>query len=253
MSRIHLAQFFSRAAGLFPDQKAIRFESREQTWRELNTATEELAGGLRRLGVSAGDRVAILALNSDRYVAFFVGIWRLSAAVVPINTRWSKDEIAYALRDSQASILVVDDAFAGLVEGLQAENRGLTVIHMGDAATPANAVSYSVLRRDVSPVTALGGGGEEMAGIFYTGGTTGHPKGAMLCHTSLVATLLAGKLGDDDAEGNVAILGVLPMFHLAGAQLSVRPFDGRHGNIRSSRSCAGIVRPTRLRHRILAC
>mgnify|MGYP003386818918 CR=1 FL=1 len=221
MSRIHLAQFFSRAAGLFPDKKAIRCEGREQTWRELNTATEELAGGLRRIGVSAGDRVAILALNSDRYVAFFVGVWRLSAAVVPINTRWSKDEIAYALRDSQAGILVVDDAFAGLVEGLQAENSGLTVVYMGDGAIPAGAIGYDGLRRDVTPVTALGGGGEDMAGIFYTGGTTGHPKGAMLCHTGLVATLLAGKLGEEDEADDVAILGVLPMFHLAGAQLSV--------------------------------
>jgi acyl-CoA synthetase (AMP-forming)/AMP-acid ligase II len=221
MSRIHLAQFFSRAAGLFPDKKAIRCEGREQTWGELNTATEELAGGLRRQGVAAGDRVAILALNSDRYVEFFVAVWRLSAAVVPLNTRWSKDEIVYALRDSQANILVVDDVFAVLIEALQGEVGDLTVIHMGNAATPANAIAYDALRRDVTPVTGLGGGGEEMAGIFYTGGTTGHPKGAMLCHTGLVATLLAGKMGDEEPDENVAILAVLPMFHLAGAQLAV--------------------------------
>jgi acyl-CoA synthetase (AMP-forming)/AMP-acid ligase II len=221
MSRIHLAQFFSRAAGLFPDKKAIRCEDREQTWGELNSASEELAGGLRRMGVAAGDRVAILALNSDRYVEFFVTVWRLAAAVVPLNTRWSKDEIVYALRDSQADILVVDDAFAVLIDGLRAEVGDLTIIHMGNAATPANAISYDALRRDVTPVTALGGGGEEMAGIFYTGGTTGHPKGAMLCHTGLVATLLAGKMGDEEPDENVAILAVLPMFHLAGAQLAV--------------------------------
>jgi acyl-CoA synthetase (AMP-forming)/AMP-acid ligase II len=216
MSRIHLAQFLSRAARVCPDKRAMRFQGREQTWRELNAASEQVAGGLRRLGVGAGDRVAILALNSDRYVEFFFAIWRLSAAAVPINTRWSKDEVKYALNDSQASVLVIDDAFAGLIGDLDAQ----TVIHIGDGPTPAGAISYDALCRDAVPCTALGGGGEDMAGIFYTGGTTGHPKGVMLCHTGLVATLLAGNLGDEPAE-DVAILCVLPMFHLAGAQLAV--------------------------------
>lgn len=216
MSRIHLAQFLSRAARMFPDRPAIRFEGREQTWRELNIASEELAGGLKGLGVSKGARIAILALNCDRYVEFFYAVWRLAAAVVPINTRWSKDEIQYALDDSGATVLVVDDAFAGLVETLGIQ----TVIHIGDGPSPAGSLSYAALRRDVTPCSTLGGGGEDMAGIFYTGGTTGHPKGVMLGHTALTATLLGGKLGEEPAD-DVAILCVLPMFHLAGAQLTV--------------------------------
>ena len=216
MSRIHLTQFLSRAARMFPDRPATRFEGRAQTWRELNAASEELAGGLKRLGVGAGDRVAILALNCDRYVEFFYATWRLSAAVVPINTRWSKDEIQYALKDSGATILVVDDAFAGLIDALGIA----TVIHIGDGETPAKAISYAMVRDRATPCTALGGGGEDMAGIFYTGGTTGHPKGVMLGHTALTATLLAAKLGDEP-KPDVAILVVLPMFHLAGAQMSI--------------------------------
>ena len=216
MSRIHLAQFLSRAARMFPELPAIRFKGREQTWHELNAASEELAGGLARLGVKLGERVAILALNCDRYVEFFFATWRLSAAVVPINTRWSKDEIQYAINDSGATFLVVDDAFAGL-----ADSFGIpTVIHIGDGEPPANAISYDMVRRDAPPCTALGGGGDNMAGIFYTGGTTGHPKGVMLGHAALAATLLGGKIVEESAE-DVAILCVLPMFHLAGAQLSV--------------------------------
>ena len=118
MSRLHLCQFLVRAAGLFPDRPALGFGGREQTWIELNRATEELAGGLRSLGVGKGDRVAILALNSDRYVEFFYAAWRLSAVVVPINTRCSKDEVGYALADSRPRVIVVDDAFAGLVEDI---------------------------------------------------------------------------------------------------------------------------------------
>lgn len=217
MSRIHLAQFVSRAAKIYPERLAIRFQGREQTWGQLNAASEELAGGLRRLGVGAGDRVAILALNCDRYVEFFYAVWRLAAAVVPINTRWSRDEIQYALDDSGATILVVDDVFAGLVGAL----RPVTVIYIGDGEGPAGAIGYQAVRCDEAPCTALGGGGEDMAGIFYTGGTTGHPKGVMLGHTALVATLLGGQAGKEEAADDVAILCVLPMFHLAGAQLTV--------------------------------
>ena len=221
MSRIRLAQFVSRAARMFPDRQAIRFEGRAQTWRELNRTTEELAGGFRRLGVAAGDRVALLALNSDRYVECLYAIWRLSAVAVPLNTRWSKDEIDYALNDSGPRVIVVDDVFGALIADLSAGNDDVPVVHIGDGDPALEAISYKALRRDVLPVTEMGGGGEDMAGIFYTGGTTGHPKGVMLCHTGLVCSLLAAQLGDEEPAADVAILCVLPMFHLAGAQLAV--------------------------------
>lgn len=221
MSRIHLAQFLSRAAGLYPDRPAIRFEGREPNWGQVNAASEELAGGLRGLGVQAGDRVAILALNCDRYVELFFAVWRLSAAVVPLNTRWSREEVHYALADSRPAVLVVDDVFAGWIDDLGTADAGIQIVHIGNAEPPVSAIGYDALRQGVTPVTALGGGGEDMAGIFYTGGTTGHPKGVMLCHTGLVATLLAGKLVDSEDGDDVAILCVLPMFHLAGAQLTI--------------------------------
>jgi acyl-CoA synthetase (AMP-forming)/AMP-acid ligase II len=220
MSRIHLVQFLSRAAGLFPDRPALRYGGRERTWRELNEATEQIAGGLSDLGVGPGDRVAILALNSDRYIEIFYAVWRLSAAVVPINTRWSRDEVAYALKDSQPGVIVVDDSFAAMIEDLTSGDPSMPVIHMGDGPPLLGALPFDRLRQTGRPVSRLGGGGEDMAGIFYTGGTTGHPKGVMLCHTSLVATLLAGRMGDDPAP-DAAMLCVLPMFHLAGAQLAV--------------------------------
>lgn len=220
MSRIHLTQFLTRAAGLFPSFPAIRFDTRERTWGELNRATEEVAGGLRHLGVAQGDRVAILALNSDRYVEFFYATWRLSAAIVPINTRWSKDEVAYALNDSKPRVIVVDDAFSAMIGDIVSEQTDTQIIHIGNGPPRDGAIAYDGLRQRGKPVTDLGGGGEDMAGIFYTGGTTGHPKGVMLCHTGLVATLLAGRQGDEP-DRDVAILCVLPMFHLAGAQLSV--------------------------------
>jgi acyl-CoA synthetase (AMP-forming)/AMP-acid ligase II len=219
MSRIHIVQFLARAATLSPSSVALTFEGRSQTWAELNRSTEELAGGMRDLGVDRGDRVAILALNSDRYVQMFFAVWRLSAAVVPLNTRWSTDEIIHGLRDSTPRVLVLDDAFAPLAPALIDAIGPIEIIHIGDGAQPEGAHRYADVRERGEPVPDLGGGGEDMAGIFYTGGTTGHPKGVMLAHTSIVATLLSSQ-GEPPPE-NASLLCVLPMFHMAGAQLAI--------------------------------
>lgn len=216
MSRIYLAQFLSRAARLYPDRPAMRFQDRKQSWRALNAASEALAGGLRSLGVSAGDRVAILALNSDRYVELLFATWRLGAAAVPINTRWSRDEVQYALEDSRPRVTAVDDAFSGVIDGLEAG----TLVHIGEGQALPGATGYEDLKSAAEPCSELGGGGEDMAGIFYTGGTTGHPKGVMLSHVGLVATLLGGR-SQQAVDPDAAMLCVLPMFHLAGAQLAV--------------------------------
>lgn len=221
MSRIHLTQFIERAARHSGGNEAVRFGARRSTWASLNTATRELAGGLRDLGVAAGDRVAILALNSDRYVEILFACWRLAAAAVPLNTRWSAAEVAFALQDSAPTAIVVDDSFAATLGSLDIDRSATRIVFIGEAAGPQCATSYESLRRSGRPVEDLGGGGEDMAGIFYTGGTTGHPKGVMLAHTSLVATLMAGRLTREEPGEERPILCVLPMFHLAGAQLAI--------------------------------
>jgi long-chain acyl-CoA synthetase len=220
MSRIHLCQFLTRAAGLFPNRVATRFEGRERTWAALNSSTERFAGGLRELGVGPSDRVAVWALNHDRYVDMLFAVWRLRAAIVPINTRLSTEEVQSVLDDCGAKILVVDDWFAGRLPELTIDVSKISIIHIGDGARPSDVLGHERLSRDAPAVTSLGGSGEDMAGIFYTGGTTGRPKGAMLCHTSLVATLLAGRTVID-AQEDTPILCVLPLFHLAGAQLVI--------------------------------
>lgn len=221
MNRLHIAQFVERAARHNSSGDAIRFGARRSTWSSFNAATREIGGGLREHGIAVGDRVAILALNSDRYVEVLFACWRLAAVVVPINTRWSASELSYAIADSRPRVLVVDDAFAATIAALDIDRSGLRLVFIGDGATPDGAIHYDDLRRAGAPCDALGGGGEDLAGIFYTGGTTGHPKGVMLSHTGLISTLLAARSAPPQAGAPPPVLCVLPMFHLAGAQLAM--------------------------------
>ena len=132
-----------------------------------------------------GDRVAMLALNSDRYLEYYFAIPWAGAVVVPMNIRWSPAENAYSLNDSGARVMIVDDAFIALVPKILAEATVDTLIYAGDGETPEGMLSYEALIAENAPAEDAGRAGEDLAGIFYTGGTTGYPKGVMLPHRGL--------------------------------------------------------------------
>src|SRR5690606_15310223 len=126
-------------------------------------------------------RVAILAHNSDHYLeAMFATLWA-GGVVVPLNTRWSPAELTYALNDSGSTLLFADETFLSSAHALTPSCAALHHIVSLDGAADA-APSATNLIRDSQPIPASNRGGEDIAGIFYTGGTTGFPKGVMLSH-----------------------------------------------------------------------
>jgi acyl-CoA synthetase (AMP-forming)/AMP-acid ligase II len=116
---VYLTQSLHRSASTNPDRVATIQGDRVRTYGQLIERVARLAGGLRGLGVETGDRVAILSLNSDRYLEALFAIPWAGGVVNPVNIRWSPAEIAYSLDDSRARVLIVDDAFAHLVPDLR--------------------------------------------------------------------------------------------------------------------------------------
>ena len=103
-----------RALLLNRDGTAVVFEDRRRTFAELADRVARLAGALKALGIAEGDRVAVLSLNQDRYIEFFLGVAWAGAVIVPLNIRWSALENEDALRDCRPKILFVDAAFAAM-------------------------------------------------------------------------------------------------------------------------------------------
>ena len=106
---MYISQTLRRAVQLNGQGTATVFAGRRQTWREFEDRIACLANGLLSLDVNAGDRVAILALNSDRYLEYFYAVPWAGAAVNPVNIRLAPPEIAYTLNDSGSKVLFVDD------------------------------------------------------------------------------------------------------------------------------------------------
>ncbi|MEO3781170.1 long-chain fatty acid--CoA ligase [Micromonospora sp. B11E3] len=213
---MYVTQGLHRAVQQNPDGVAVIFGERRRTFRELADRVARFAGVLRTLGVHGGDRVAMLSLNSDRYHEYLLAVPWANAVLNPVNIRWSPAEIAYSLRDSGTRVLVVDDAFAATLPKLRRECPELaTVIHAGDGPTPAGALSYEELISATGPVDDARRGADELAGLFYTGGTTGHPKGVMLSHTNLAVSAFGVMSTGHWLTIGGRYLHAAPMFHLA--------------------------------------
>ena len=213
---MYLTQGLHRAVQQTPDRPATICGDRVRTWAESADRIARFAGALRALGVDSGDRVAILARNSDHYHEVMLAIAWADAVINPVNTRWSVAEIAFSFDDCDTKVLVVDDAFVAMVPDLRAQSTALeVVIHASDVPQPGVENDYESLIAANEPVSDARRGGDDLAGIYYTGGTTGHPKGVMLSHTNLVSSALGALATGELITPRGTVLHAAPMFHLA--------------------------------------
>jgi len=192
-----------RAVQVAPAKTAVVCEDVALTFADFEDRCARLAGGLVELGLTKGDRVAILAQNSHRYLEVYVAVPAAGMVVVPLNSRHANAELVYALRDSGADVLITDRdpaPFQDLVRH---------VVRIPDAYE-------RLLAR--SPAVTLGNGVVEsdLAGLFYTGGTTGASKGVMLTHRNLVANAFHWMIAVPQREDD-RVLVMAPLFHAAGS------------------------------------
>ncbi|NNE51418.1 MAG: AMP-binding protein, partial [Sulfitobacter sp.] len=212
---MQITAILRRAAQINSKGIASIYGDRQQTWAQMEDRVARLAGALQGLGMGTGDRVALLSLNSDRFLEYFYATVWGGGAMMPMNIRWAAPECAYALNDAEAKILLVDEAFRGLADAIKAEVPGLeTLVYCGDGETPEGMLNYEELIAGAEPAEDAGRAGDDLAGIFYTGGTTGFPKGVMLSHTNFFVGTVSNA-HEAMVEDGVVYLHAAPMFHIA--------------------------------------
>ncbi|MHA1537188.1 MAG: class I adenylate-forming enzyme family protein, partial [Alphaproteobacteria bacterium] len=232
---MYMTQGLHRAARQTPNDIAVMSGKRSFTWAQFQDRVARLAGALHKLGLKTEDRVAMLALNSERYAEYYYGTFWAAGLVVPMNIRWSVPEHVYSIKDAEARFLIVDDMFAEAGQAIAAQCKSVEfVIFAGDGKTPDGMLNYEDLIADAKPAEDAVRNGEDLAGIFYTGGTTGFPKGVMLPHRALwTSAMCFGAAVSMRPEDRM--LHAAPLFHIAGNAMlfSITVFGGSHAFIPS--------------------
>ncbi len=212
---MRLTQGIHRAVQLYGDRPALVGPGVHRTWRSFAERVARLAGALQAQGIGPDDRVAMLAVNSPRYVEFYFATLWAGAVMVPVNTRWSLAEKVHCLNDAGARLLLADaaagDEAAALLSSCPELER---VIHADDGSSPHFADYESLLAAE-APVPDAERGGDDLAALFYTGGTTGRAKGVMLSHDNFMANSMTALVNLGIRSDSVH-LHVSPLFHVAG-------------------------------------
>ncbi|MEJ2868925.1 AMP-binding protein [Actinomycetospora sp. OC33-EN08] len=194
----------ARARATAPGATAVVCDGVELTYAELGARVRRLVGALAGLGLRRGDRVAVLGANGHRYLELYLAVPAAGLVIVPLNTRHSDPERCYAVADSGARVLVTDRDVAGL----DAEVRVVDLTSEYDRLL-AEADEVDLPDGPDAPAE------HDLAGIFYTGGTTGAAKGVMLTHGNLVANAFHFMACWPFSE-DTRFMVVAPMFHAAG-------------------------------------
>lgn len=203
-----IADLLRRSAARHPDRLAVRFESREWTYAELDTAVTRAAAHLLGLGLEHGDRVAAYGRNSDAFLIGFLACARAGLVHVPVNYNLTGEELAYLVEQSRSRAVLTDPALAEQLAAATTAPEHVLALRDADGSLLDAAREGELPELDVEVSDT------DLAQLLYTSGTTSRPKGAMMTHRALVHEYLSCIAGLD-LTADDAPLHVMPLYHSA--------------------------------------
>jgi long-chain acyl-CoA synthetase len=205
----NLATTLVNTANSYPDRTAVRLGEHALRYRDLDEMSARVASWLLGRGITAGDRVGLMAPNTPEFIELYYGILRAGAVVVPLNPLFKAREVGYHLADSAAALALAWHGAAGqAAAGAGSAGTDLVIIEPSDLAG-------LLARSDPAPAVA-GRASSDTAVILYTSGTTGQPKGAELTHANLLSNIEVTRTTLLNLRPEDVVMGALPLFHSFG-------------------------------------
>jgi long-chain acyl-CoA synthetase len=218
VTTLSLATVLAESARRYPDKIAVVDGPLRVSYRDLWAQARAYAGALAAHGVRPGDAVGILSPNVVEFPRAYYGILAAGGVVVPVHLLLTAEEMAYVLTDSRATVLVCHSS--QLATGAKAAAiAGIPVVTVGPAPS-SDLDSWPAARLEASEAaplpTFVTRSALDPAVVFFTSGTTGKPKGAVLTHLNLVMNCMVGVFDAHRAMPEDVVLGCLPLFHTFG-------------------------------------
>jgi long-chain acyl-CoA synthetase len=218
-SAVNLADLVREAARRTPGKPALLYRDAAMSWAELDDLVARTAGGFAALGLVPGDRVAIALGNTPGFVVSYFAALRGGYVALPVNTGYTPAEYEHVLGDAGAAAVVGARSAVATLLALRETLPALRHVVVSDATTaPEGTVSLDDVAASGGPgIEDSVGGGEDLAVLLYTSGTSGRPKGAMLSHRALLANLdQCAAIEPPVVQEDDVVLLVLPLFHVYG-------------------------------------
>ncbi len=239
-----LQHFLTTTTAHFPARQLIRFEGRALSYQEVEDAATRFATALLTLGLHQGDRVALLLPNCPQFVIAYYSGLRAGAVVVPTSPLYVESELQHQLADAEARVLVCLSALFPKVQAIRSGLPALEQVIVTNIKEYLPAIKQAIfsvseerkgghrpeLPQDghthwLQPLLASAAAHhsrvsvtvDDVAVLQYTAGTTDIPKGVMLTHRNLVASVLQARAWGRNVskrDGADVILGVIPLFHI---------------------------------------
>jgi fatty-acyl-CoA synthase len=209
-----IGQMLSAQARIQPDRPGARDLERSMTFAQWNSRACRLANGLLSLGLSRGDRIAVLAYNRVEWAEIYAAVAKAGLVAVPINFRLTAPEAGFICADCSVSAVVAEDALADLAEAMRPDLAvpAANFILIGGQARPGWRRYEDLIATAASEEPVVAVTPDDMWCLMYTSGTTGNPKGAIRSHRGMAMLALMTQVELGLTRHDDALL-VMPMCH----------------------------------------
>ncbi|MBR0954915.1 class I adenylate-forming enzyme family protein [Bradyrhizobium canariense] len=227
---ISVSDILRATSRAMPQRKAIVDEAGSLSYLELDADVDRFSRALCRLGIGEGDRVAYLLWNQRELLISYFAIVRIGALTVSLNFRLTPEELAYQFAEADCKAIIVDKDLAELAsKAISISDLPILQIVVGGEAVPGQLAFADTMRPQADDIVNLPAvSADADSGIWFTSGTTGRPKGAVVKHRSAVASAMLCNIVFGFPDG-IRALGAAPLFHRAAVENFALPVIMRGG------------------------
>lgn len=222
---IHIGEMLARNARMYPDEVALVERNpseelrKEITWRAFDELANRFANALMKLGVVKGDKVVHLMMNSIDWLVAYFGIIRTGAWVVPLNYRFTSEDIRYCIDVAEPKVVVFGPEFVERLEAIRDQCHTVShYVYVGTGERPVWALDFWKLVEDApSREPSVEITYEDPCGLYFTSGTTGRPKPILLTHRNMVCAAITENVHHRQTHRDNFLL-IPPLYH-TGAKM----------------------------------